>query len=76
MIVGDDSRMAVDEGRVDVIPVFLSAVPLLFKRGLLKLDVAMVTVSPPDSHGFCTLTTNVDTALSAVISAKHVIGWL
>ena len=74
VVIGSNVSEAVDAGRADVIPIFLSDVPLLFERGLLKLDVGMVTVSPPDSHGFCTLATNVDTALSAVTSARHVIG--
>jgi len=74
VFIGDNCRRAVNEGRGDFIPIFLSEVPLLFERGLKKLDVALVTVSPPDSHGFCTLSTNVDTALSAVRTAKHVIG--
>jgi len=74
VFIGDNCRQAVNEGRGDFIPIFLSEVPLLFERGLKKLDVALVTVSPPDNHGFCTLSTNVDTALAAVRTAKHVIG--
>jgi len=76
VIVRNSIHQAVSQGRADVTPVFISDVPLLFERRLLKLDVAMVTVSPPDRHGFCTLATNVDTALSAVTSAEHVIGEL
>jgi len=76
VMIGNNIRAAVDDGRADVIPIFLSDVPLLFDHRLLKLDVAMVTVSPPDRHGFCTLATNVDTAVSAVSSAARVIGKL
>ena len=48
VIVGDNIRAAVDDGRADVIPIFLSDVPRLFTGRLLTLDVAMVTVSAPD----------------------------
>lgn len=74
VFIGDNCREAVNAGRADFTPIFLSDVPLLFERGYKKLDVALVTVSPPDNHGFCTLSTSVDTALSAVLTAKHVIG--
>jgi acyl-CoA hydrolase len=74
VFLGENCRAAVDEGRGDFIPVFLSEVPLLFRRGILPIDVALVTVSPPDKHGFCTLATSVDTALAAVQTAKYVIG--
>jgi len=50
--------------------------PLLFERGLKKIDVALVTVSPPDNHGYCTLSASVDISLAAVKMAKHVIGEL
>jgi len=55
------------------IPVFLSEIPQLFNSGVLPLDVAMVQVSTPDQHGYCTLGTSVDAALSAVRNAKKVI---
>jgi acyl-CoA hydrolase len=55
------------------IPVFLSEIPGLFERGILPLDVAIVHVSPPDQHGYCTLGTSVDAALSAVKNARIVI---
>jgi acetyl-CoA hydrolase len=51
--IGSNSREAVQDGRADFIPVFLSEVPLLFKSGKIKLDVALIHVSPPDEHGFC-----------------------
>ena len=74
VFIGDNCREAVNAGRGDFIPIFLSEVPLLFERGLKKLDVALLTISPPDNHGYCTLSTSVDTALSAFRTAKHVIG--
>lgn len=55
------------------VPVFLSEIPGLFREGTLPLDVAIVHVSPPDQHGYCTLGTSVDVALSAVRSARVVI---
>jgi len=51
--IGANSREAVQEGRADFIPIFLSEIPLLFKNGKIKLDVALIHVSPPDEHGFC-----------------------
>jgi acyl-CoA hydrolase len=55
------------------IPVFLSEIPQLFERKILPIDVAIVQVSPPDKHGYCSLGTSVDAALSAVRSARTVI---
>jgi len=71
--VGKNVRKGVQEGRLDYTPVFLSEIPLLFRRGILPLDVALITVSPPDQHGFCSLGTSVDASLAAVQCAKHVI---
>jgi acetyl-CoA hydrolase len=53
MFIGANVRKAVQEGRADFTPVLLSEFPLLFKRGFLPLDVALVHLSPPDEHGFC-----------------------
>lgn len=57
----------------DYVPVFLSEIPRLFKSGVLPIDVALIHVSPPDSHGYCTLGTSVDAALTATKTAKKVI---
>ena len=73
LFVSGSIRQAVNEGRADYVPVFLSEIPELFKRGILPLDVAIVQVSEPDKHGFCSLGTSVDIARSAVNTAKHVI---
>ena len=51
--IGKNSREAVQDGRADFIPIFLSEIPLLFKSGEIKLDAALIHVSPPDEHGFC-----------------------
>jgi len=71
--VGANVRKAVASGEADYIPVFLSEVPALFKQGILPLDVALVQVSPPDEHGFCTLGVSVDAAQAAVEQAQHVV---
>lgn len=62
------------QGRADYTPIFLSEIPLLFRRNLLPLDVALVQVSPPDKHGFCSLGTSVDITRAALQTAKFVIG--
>lgn len=58
------------------IPVFLSEIHLLFERNILPLDVALIHVSPPDKHGFCSLGVSVDVARAAVKYAKYVIAQL
>jgi acyl-CoA hydrolase len=73
LFVGENLRAAVADGLADYIPVFLSEIPNLFRRGVLPLDVAFVSVTPPDAHGFCSLGVSVDVALAAVQSAKLVI---
>jgi acyl-CoA hydrolase len=73
VFVGPNLRSAVQEGRADYLPVFLSEVPKLFRSGILPLDVALVQVSPPDRHGFCSLGVSVDASRAAVQTAKTVI---
>ena len=73
LFVSNNIREAVNDGRGDYVPIFLSEIPMLFRRGILPLDVAIVHVSPPDKHGFCSLGTSVDIAATAVKTAKHVI---
>ena len=73
LFVSQNVREAVNDGRGDYIPVFLSEIPKLFSRGVLPIDVALVHVSPPDRHGYCSFGVSVDTVLSAVKYAKHVI---
>lgn len=71
--VGANVRQALVEGHADYIPVFLSEVPNLFRKGVLPLDVALLNVSPPDKHGFCTLGISIDVARAAFETAKCVI---
>ena len=73
LFVSTPVRDAVNSDRGDFVPVFLSEIPTLFKKGLLPIDAAMVTVSPPDQHGYCTLGTSVDVARSAVDTAQIII---
>lgn len=73
LFVSQNVRQAVNEGRGDYVPVFLSEIPILFRRGMLPIDVAIVHVSPPDKHGYCSLGTSVDIAGTAVKTAKYVI---
>ncbi len=73
LFVSQSVRQAVQEGRADFVPVFLSDIPDLFQKGYLPIDVALVQVSPPDIHGYCSLGLGVDIARSAVDSAKIVI---
>jgi 4-hydroxybutyrate CoA-transferase len=55
LFISDNVRQAVHDGRADFTPAFLSEIPLLFRSGRLPLDVALIHVSPPDEHGFCSL---------------------
>lgn len=73
LFVSQPIREAVNEGHADYIPVFLSEIPDLFNRKILPLDIAIIHVSPPDNHGYCSLGVSVDIARAAVNNAKHVI---
>ena len=76
LFIGANAREAVNEGRADYVPVFLSDVPELFASGVLPLDAAFVNVSPPDAHGYCSLGTSVDASLAAATAARAVIAQL
>lgn len=71
--VGHNVRAAVNEGRGSYIPVFLSEVPGMFRKKMIPLDVALISVSPPDQHGFCSMGPSVDISWAAQESAKMVI---
>lgn len=71
--IGANMRASVNKGIADYIPVFMSEVPALFRRGIIKIDVALLHVSPPDEHGYCSLGVSVDAALAAMESAQHII---
>ncbi|NOY98800.1 MAG: acetyl-CoA hydrolase/transferase family protein [Chloroflexi bacterium] len=73
MFISANIRKAVQEGRADFTPVLLSEFPLLFKNGVLPVDVALVHVSLPDEHGFCSLGVEVGLTKSAAESAKIIV---
>jgi 4-hydroxybutyrate CoA-transferase len=73
LFISDNVRKAVGEGRVDFTPCFLSEIPLLFKHRHLPLDVALIHVSPPDEHGFCSFGVEVGVTKTAAQSARTVI---
>lgn len=73
MFISSNIRKAVQEGRADFTPVLLSEFTLLFKRGFLPIDVALIHVSPPDEHGFCSLGIEVGLTKSPAESAKMII---
>lgn len=73
LFVSQNVREVVNSDRGDYVPVFLSEIPRLFESGNMPLDVALVHVSPPDRHGFCSLGVSVDVARSAVRNARKVI---
>lgn len=73
LFVSDPIRKSIDQGRGSYVPIFLSEIPELFQYRVLPLDVAILQVSPPDNHGFCTLGVSVDIALAASKMAKVLI---
>jgi 4-hydroxybutyrate CoA-transferase len=73
LFVGPNARAAVNEGRADYVPVFLSDVPHLFDRRILPLDAVLVNASPPDDHGFCSLGVSVEAMHAAIRAARTVI---
>jgi len=73
LFVSANIRKAVNGHEGDYIPVFLSEISHLFNRGIIQLDAALIHVSPPDKHGFCSLGVSVDVARSAVKNARYVV---
>lgn len=71
--VGENLREHIGQDRIDYLPCFLSEIPALFRSGRFSLDVALIHISPPDEHGFCSLGTSVDIARAAVDTAKLVL---
>jgi acyl-CoA hydrolase len=76
LFIGPNARAAVNEGRAEYIPAFLSDVPSFFRRGILPLDAVLVNVSRPDEHGFCSLGTSVIAMPAALKAGKVVIAQL
>ena len=73
LFAGPPVRDAINEGRADFVPIFLSDIPRLFVDRVIPLDAALLQLSPPDRHGYCTLGTSVDAALAAAQSARLII---
>jgi acyl-CoA hydrolase len=73
VFAGPPVRDAIDHGDADFIPIFLSDIPSLFLSRQIPLDIALLQLSPPDRHGYCTLGTSVDAALAASHVARFVI---
>lgn len=73
LFISSNVRKSIQEGRADFTPVMLSELPLLFKRGILPLDVALVHLSPPDAYGYCTYGVEAGLTKTAAESAKIII---
>lgn len=71
--VGHNMRQAIKDGVAEYIPVFMSDVPRLFRKEKIKLDLALVQMSPPDSFGVCSLGPSVEATLAAIEKSKHVV---
>jgi len=73
IFIGPNVRDAINDGRADYTPIYLSEIEALFESGEMPLDVALIEVSPPDSHGFCSFGVGVDTTLTAAKCARYVV---
>lgn len=73
LFIGPNVREAVQKGQADFTPVFLSEIPGLFRNGLLPIDVVLISISPPDEHGFCSFGVEVGTSKPAAESARTII---
>ncbi|KAM3718231.1 4-hydroxybutyrate coenzyme A transferase [Dirofilaria immitis] len=73
LFTGHNLRDAVNDGTADFSSIFLHEIPLLFRSGAIHLDAALITISPPDSNGFCTLGTGADSTRAAIASADSII---
>jgi acyl-CoA hydrolase/GNAT superfamily N-acetyltransferase len=71
--IGPNVREAVSQGRADYTPIFLSEIPALFRTGRVVVDVALITVSPPDEHGYCSYGVSTDIVKSATEAARIVV---
>ncbi|MFZ0478529.1 MAG: acetyl-CoA hydrolase/transferase C-terminal domain-containing protein [Terriglobales bacterium] len=73
VFIGANVRDAINDGRADYIPIYLSEIEDLFVSGAMPLDVALIQVSPPDAHGFCSYGVGVDITLTAAKCARFVV---
>jgi 4-hydroxybutyrate CoA-transferase len=73
VFIGANVRDAINDGRADYTPIYLSEIEGLFESGAMPIDVALIEVSPPDSHGYCSFGVGVDTSLTAAKCAHYVV---
>ena len=73
LFIGSNARAAIKAGHADYTPIFLSEVPLLMQRGSMPIDVALITVSPPDMNGYVSLGISVDITKTAAEVARYVV---
>ncbi len=73
LFTGPNVRRAVNEGRADFVPVFLSEIPGLIRSRVVPVDVAFIQISPPDEHGFCSYGVGVECTKAAAESARMVV---
>ena len=73
LFISGNVRKAVNEGRADFTPIRLAEIPMLFRSGVIPLDVAMIHVSPPDEHGFCSYGVEIGVSKAAAETARLVI---
>lgn len=73
LFIGSNTRAAIKEGRADYTPIFLSEIPLLMESGSMHIDVALITVSPPDNSGYVSLGISVDITKTAAEVAQYVV---
>ena len=73
MFIGGNVRDAINDGRADYTPIYLAEIEELFESGAMPIDVALLELSPPDSHGFCSFGVGVDTSLTAARCARYVV---
>jgi acyl-CoA hydrolase len=73
VFIGGNVRDAINDGRADYTPIYLSEIEELFESGVMPIDVALIEVSPPDSHGYCSFGVGIDTTLTAAKCAHYVV---
>lgn len=73
LFIGASTRAAIHQGRADYTPIFLSEIPLLMRSNRMEIDVALITVSPPDNNGYVSLGISVDITKTAAETARHVV---
>jgi acyl-CoA hydrolase len=75
LFIGTTARRLVSEGRADYLPVMLNDSSRLYDERALSVDVALMNLSPPDEHGYCSMGISVDMSSAAARNAKKIIGW-